>query len=279
MIHSKRKGNNYSKNIASSVLGFNDSSAWSVVGTGSASLEDTLYFEGSSSLNIENTSVKDDITATNVTQSTLIDIDGIYDISCYMLKKEALMVLTGEIEVFKNTVSLAVLPFSLGSTDVDYDKTNEWTPFFSNSNYSLAKGDVLTFTFKIDGIPASILTSLDLFIDGFMVYNKDRGQLEAPLFVPIEKTITQFNTAIITADTTAKKNDWLGVDATASAINIILPDATLNKDAQIVVKKTDSTANVVVLVGTTDGQLKRRLTTQYEVISLISDGVNWLISN
>lgn len=68
-------------------------------------------------------------------------------------------------------------------------------------------------------------------------------------------------------------------DASGGNSTVNLPAASAN--AQITIKKTDATANTVTIDGngaeTIDGGLTAVLTTQYESITLISDGSNWFI--
>lgn len=78
---------------------------------------------------------------------------------------------------------------------------------------------------------------------------------------------------------TCTNNEIVLVDATAAAVTITLPAAVTG--AQIIVKKTDSSANVVTIATpsaeTIDGVATTRLTVQHESITLVSDGTNWFI--
>jgi len=71
------------------------------------------------------------------------------------------------------------------------------------------------------------------------------------------------------------------MDATAAAATVNLYTAVGNPGRRITIKKIDSSANTVTIDGTTtetiDGVLTKVLTTQYEVVTIESDNVNWFI--
>lgn len=83
---------------------------------------------------------------------------------------------------------------------------------------------------------------------------------------------------IVTADATAVDGDYILANATSAAIEITLPDATLS--SRVIVKKTDNSGNAVAVVapstitinGGTAGCI---ITTQYNGVSIFSDGSNW----
>lgn len=82
----------------------------------------------------------------------------------------------------------------------------------------------------------------------------------------------------------ADRDKLIVVDATAGTTTIaLLAAATAGDGFQIAVKKTDASANTVVIDGngteTIDGALTLTLSTQYSVAILTSDGSNWHISN
>lgn len=70
-------------------------------------------------------------------------------------------------------------------------------------------------------------------------------------------------------------------DATSGVFTVTLPQASLNEGLEIIIKKTDSSANDVTVNGNSDelidGELTRPLTTQYECIEIICDGTGWII--
>ena len=91
-------------------------------------------------------------------------------------------------------------------------------------------------------------------------------------------------TAVVskTAAYTLSSTDSLVLgDATAGAFTLALPDATTCQGRRYMLKKTDSSANVVT-VGTTnsqtiDGATTTALSTPYASIDVVSDGSNWQI--
>lgn len=98
---------------------------------------------------------------------------------------------------------------------------------------------------------------------------------------------TTLNTAIHafvakTADYVATSDDEvIAVDAsTGPAVTITLPDAGGLEGRQYTVKKTDSSHHHVIVATTgalIDGYPTQSLTVQYEALTVISDGSNWLI--
>ena len=70
-------------------------------------------------------------------------------------------------------------------------------------------------------------------------------------------------------------------DATGAAFTVTLPAAATVSGASISVKKTDSSGNAVTIDGngaeTIDGATTLALSTQYEAVTLWSDGSNWWV--
>jgi hypothetical protein len=80
---------------------------------------------------------------------------------------------------------------------------------------------------------------------------------------------------------TALPSDWLiKYDATGGASTVALPTAVGIKGKQYIVKKIDATANTVTIdangAQTIDGMLTAVLIGQWDVITLVSDGANWM---
>lgn len=92
------------------------------------------------------------------------------------------------------------------------------------------------------------------------------------VFLPRTKSVT----ASATANTT--DNVYLA-DATSASLTITLPDAIINKDQIVVVKKVDTSVNTVTIDGngaqTIDGAATVVLSTQYHFRVMVSDGSNW----
>ena len=79
------------------------------------------------------------------------------------------------------------------------------------------------------------------------------------------------------ADYTASTEEYLFCDATSGAITITLP--AVSAGLQYTIKKTDSSANAVTIDGNSaeviDGELTQVLTTQWDVITIVSNGTAW----
>ncbi len=72
------------------------------------------------------------------------------------------------------------------------------------------------------------------------------------------------------------------VNATSGAITITLPTAVGN-NASFIVKKTDSSVNIVTIDGATtetiDGDLTYKLYDQFNYVEIVSNGTNWVVTN
>jgi uncharacterized metal-binding protein len=72
------------------------------------------------------------------------------------------------------------------------------------------------------------------------------------------------------------------VNATSGAVTITLPTAVSN-GACFIIKKTDSSANIVTIDGasseTIDGDLTYKLYDQYNYVEIVSNGTNWVVTN
>lgn len=177
MIQINERGGHISDNVLDNLLSFNSTSTWSEVGTGYGAVDTNIFFEGKGSLKIENTAYKTtDLTVNNTTQSTVVKLDGTYDLSLYLRKTLAEDV-SVTVEVYKNGASLYSTPFTFAETQVD-----EWFSFCTNENWSLSKGDIITFKFKINQNASSSVTNAVIRVDGMHLYNKERNQLEAPIY-------------------------------------------------------------------------------------------------
>lgn len=83
----------------------------------------------------------------------------------------------------------------------------------------------------------------------------------------------------VSSDIGLYTNTILLVDATAAPVTISLPAADIG--LHFVIKKIDSSANVVTVDGdaseTIDGLTTKTLTSQYDVVDIVSDGTEWWI--
>jgi hypothetical protein len=86
-------------------------------------------------------------------------------------------------------------------------------------------------------------------------------------------------TANYTVTTNDGDNVHVNVDATAGAVTITLYAISGSTDKVITVKKTDSSANAVILDGnaseTLDGALTQTISSQYDAQTYVSNGTSW----
>jgi hypothetical protein len=177
-------GKDYAANLIDQLLGFNTAQNWTVSsGTGLVNLNSNFYFEGVSSLKIENTDPVNNISITNSAQSTLVKTTGNYDFSLYALKSEVNTAMTLTVNVFKDAVLLETSNLVLGSTTASDDIDQKWVRFQSETNYSLTAGDIITFTFVLNGIAGTGKTSISIYLDGLMFNSKERISLVVPEYV------------------------------------------------------------------------------------------------
>lgn len=183
-----RFGNNYADNVLSYKMLFENTSTWNVSsGTGSATEQKDTAFVGSYSLKIQNTDVVNDIVVTNATHMTEILKSGKYGFSFYLYKTESQVPISGNIKIFKNAVLLDTQTFTLGTNDADTDENEKWVRFMSDESYDFTFTDDITFTFTVDGIVGSPLGTLDLYIDGMMLYPMERNNYVTPIYSKPDK--------------------------------------------------------------------------------------------
>lgn len=86
----------------------------------------------------------------------------------------------------------------------------------------------------------------------------------------------------LTADGTLGPDDFfVAVDATAGDVTVTLPAASGSQGRTLVIKKTDSTTNLVIIDGngseTIDDATTQSIAAQYVSVMLICDGSEWWI--
>lgn len=122
---------------------------------------------------------------------------------------------------------------------------------------------------------------------GSMLYRSDTGKFR------VRNSTTTYNIAVeggphilpfaakSAGYTTTAADGMLTVDASGASRTITLVTAVGNAGLQYTIKKIDSSVNTVVIDGngsqTIDGAVTVSLSRQYEAITIISDGANWLI--
>ena len=92
---------------------------------------------------------------------------------------------------------------------------------------------------------------------------------------------TDVETFTAASDTLDAKNNVALCDCTSNNITINLPAASTASGLQYHIKKIDASANTVTIDGngseTIDGALTQVISTQYNSITVVSDGSNWFI--
>jgi hypothetical protein len=85
----------------------------------------------------------------------------------------------------------------------------------------------------------------------------------------------------ISATSPAVFGDYVLADATSGNISVNLPSVATTSLKKIDVKKIDATANTVTITpdgsDTIDGQASFIISNQYDSISLMTDGANWIL--
>jgi len=173
MIQTNQTGKSQSDNIIDELLTFNETSTWTGTGGGSAIVTTANYFNGSGSLYIENSVPGQDATVTNSTQATTIGIDGSYWLSLVFYKNLPDVELQGEVQIFKNGVSYNTQSFIFGSKTTADDTNEVWARFVADQPFTFTKQDVITFSFKINGIPAYTSPTSGMFVDGIKLERND----------------------------------------------------------------------------------------------------------
>lgn len=93
----------------------------------------------------------------------------------------------------------------------------------------------------------------------------------------IARSVPPQVTRAVTADTTvAVTDDLLVCDATGAAIAVTLPPPGQVQFLRVTVKRINSGAHAVTVVGTVDGTVDPSLGSQWAAITVQSDGTRWL---
>ena len=100
--------------------------------------------------------------------------------------------------------------------------------------------------------------------------------------VLFRKTLKAFiATVAVPTYTQLESEEIITVDATLAASTINLLTAANRTGQQIIIKKIDVSANTVTIdpsgAQTIDGSATNVLSSQYDSITLVSDGTNWII--
>jgi len=124
----------------------------------------------------------------------------------------------------------------------------------------------------------TVLTSRTCTIVDFDLYITDFDEINNDLR---DRFIASFTTSTdtISSNYTAKANDILLVDTTSGPITITLPEASLNTNKEIFIKKVSIDTNYVTLTSADniDDKPNIYLKQQWTTIGVISDGTSWKI--
>lgn len=203
-------GKEYRDNLIDPVLSFNSTQTWNVTsGTGSASIDNNMSYEGESSLKIINNVPTTDLVVTNTLQSTTISNDGNYILSLRLRKDQINEFMTVEVNTFQGAVPFDTQSFVIGSETVEDDLlvNDLWIPFFIDTQYNFTKGDDITFTFTLKGKAGTALLNTTVWIDGLQFEKLETQNVMPSGFKPpatpnVSRNIssTQWSTAIADTD-------------------------------------------------------------------------------
>jgi len=277
-------GQNYAENIVDNLLLF-DSGTWNIAsGTGTATLDTNNVFAGDSSLKVQNNTPIEALTATNSVQSTIMPSTNKYHFSFYVKKDVALEVISGAVLVYRNAVLADTQSFTIGNGVSELDENDTWIRYQNDKIYSFDKGDDITFQFRIDSLVTTELTT-KLYFDGVMMNLDKRNNTIVPLYNKPNSSnvssLTTWNMLDKSAAYSASFNDFVASDATSAAFTVTLPTVSdANKGKHIIVKKIDSSANIVTVSGgggLIDNASTISLSSQFDTLEVVSSATGWYI--
>lgn len=158
--------------------------------------------------------------------------------------------------------------------------TGSTTVFDLPFSYVLASGDLLVFS---SGLLMGIGASNDYLETNTtrVTFNSARTVGEIVRFV-YDPSGVAFQIGAIAAKITTYvmvfTDHTILANASGGAFAVTLPSVSTTVGYEFVIKKTDSSANIVTVTpasGTIDGAASFALTTQYQSITVQSDGTNW----
>lgn len=135
---------------------------------------------------------------------------------------------------------------------------------------------VLTTNYSLEKPAVDDPTDEDLW-GGYL--NTDLDDIDTLLKQGITNTVQASQTTGFTATATISVRYFYPCDATAAAFNADLPTAAAaGNGATVYFKKTDSTSNAITVrrasTDTIDGATSKQLTTQNDILGLVSDGTS-----
>jgi hypothetical protein len=137
--------------------------------------------------------------------------------------------------------------------------------------YVTAIVDSTTFTLRNEGLPGSAAPAAVIA----------SGSKLSPSGHPQTQITRSFTNVAATPTTATIADDVILVDATVGNITLNLPAVAVASGIQFDIKKTDVSANTVIVTAngaeTIDGAVTATLTVQYENITIVCDGIEWHI--
>ena len=112
--------------------------------------------------------------------------------------------------------------------------------------------------------------------------NETRGPSIPPGYITGVMLSASYSGTTIINNYTATDKTLMLVNAGAGSVNITLPEASVNSGKYYIIKKVDSSGNVVTIKGNVisekiDGETSITLSLQYQYVTVICDGSNWYI--
>jgi hypothetical protein len=150
-------------------------------------------------------------------------------------------------------------------------------------------GSEVTATWSVQAVLWNNATGPATPTDGGMWYNPTTDRFKGRQNGATVSFATEGGPVVLpfaakSANYTTTANDGvITVDASGAARTITLVTAVGNAGLQYTIKKIDSSVNLVTIDGngsqTIDGVVTTALSRQYEAITIISDGANWLVQS
>lgn len=225
MARQDRTSEIYGDNVVNSFFNFNNIGSWTASNGGSATHDANVVFNGQRSLRIINTAPTTGNTVASIKdRGTTINEDGNYWVSCY-IRNATNEQLTGSFRTYKNTIIENTSAFTL-----EVDDQNEWVGFYAYIT-GLTKGDNIEFDFVLNQNASSLLANNTINVDGFGLYQNDRGLVLPPRYSQPFVNTTGWQSRIDTTNTQS---------LTATTDNLIAFTGTLSENGGLVLMDSNS---------------------------------------
>lgn len=158
------------------------------------------------------------------------------------------------------TAVTGILPIANGGTN-----GASVTAGFNNLSPVTTKGDLITRD-STNNVRLAVGT------DGLFL-KADSSQTSGLVWASAGSTLAV--TTKTTTYTATTNDDVINLDSTSGAFTLTLYTPSGNTGKQLILTKTDSSTNAITIGGFNLQGASRKLTSQYECISIYSDGTNW----